>query len=141
MTQGGVLANDVDIARAKMLIHQLQRMNTNGVMVVNHYGQDFPTLFETGVTEKGEKIEKRFFFDKILCDVPCTGDGAIRKLPKKWTIWSPKDGMTLHMLQINILVRALQLLKIGGLLLYSTCSLNPVEVALIHYIFNFFEIY
>jgi len=35
-------------------------------------------------------------YDKVLCDVPCSGDGAIRKIPNKWKFWSYKDGMGLH---------------------------------------------
>lgn len=44
-------------------------------MVLNHCGQFLPTL---------ELNQERFLYDKILADVPCTGDGAIRKLPVKW---------------------------------------------------------
>ena len=41
------------------------------------------------------------FFDKILADVPCSGDGAIRKLPLKWSNWDTKDAMNVHTLQVN----------------------------------------
>lgn len=128
LTQGGVLANDADYARAKMLIHQVKRLSTAGMMVTNHQAQYFPGLIE-------EKIEgkepKKFFFDKILADVPCTGDGAIRKIPGKWQKWTVKDGTSLHALQLQILMRALQIVKVGGLILYSTCSINPIEVTLL----------
>ena len=67
--QGLVVANDVDTNRAYMLIHQLHRSNTSSMVVVNHQAQNFP------------KID--YLFDKVLCDVPCSGDGAIRKLPSK----------------------------------------------------------
>jgi multisite-specific tRNA:(cytosine-C5)-methyltransferase len=121
-TQGGVLANDVDYMRANMLIHQVQRISTAGMMVVNHAAQYFPAL----KIEEGSK--ERFHFDKILCDVPCSGDGAIRKIPQKWQKWTCADGTSLHPLQLQIVMRALQLVKIGGLVMYSTCSINPVEV-------------
>ena len=39
-------------------------------------------------------------YDKVLCDVPCSGDGAIRKIPNKWRFWSYKDGSGLHGLQV-----------------------------------------
>jgi len=125
LTQGGVLANDVDNSRAHMLIHQLQRISTAGMMVVNHHAQSFPTLKAEGEAALGST--NRFYFDKILADVPCTGDGAIRKIPQKWATWSPRDGVCLHGLQLQILMRAVQLCKIGGLVLYSTCSINPIE--------------
>ena len=41
-------------------------------------------------------------YDKVLCDVPCSGDGAIRKIPNKWRFWSYKDGCGLHGLQVFI---------------------------------------
>jgi len=66
-------------------------------------------------------------FDRILCDVPCSSDAAIRKIPQKWSSWSPRESQTLHPLQIKILQRGLELLKVGGKISYSTCSLNPIE--------------
>lgn len=66
-------------------------------------------------------------YDKVLCDVPCSGDGATRKLPNKWSNWHSNDGMVLHPLQLNLLIKGINMLKPGGLLLYSTCSLNPIE--------------
>ena len=66
-------------------------------------------------------------FDRIVCDVPCSSDAAIRKIPRKWESWGTHDGMALHTLQARIFQRGLQLLKVGGKLTYSTCSLNPIE--------------
>jgi len=126
-TQGGVLANDIDYRRAAMLIHQVQRISTTGMMVVSHSGQHFPTLKKAFDPENPD-ADRVLYYDKVLADVPCTGDGAIRKLPGKWAKWSIKDGLGLHALQIQIAIRAVQLCKVGGYVLYSTCSLNPVEV-------------
>lgn len=105
-----------------MLIHQIQRSGTVGIAVINHNAQFLPQLFSK---ENGDK--KKITFDKILCDVPCTGDGATRKLPNKWSNWHSRDGMSLHPLQLNILMRGINNLSPNGLLLYSTCSLNPIE--------------
>lgn len=127
MTQGGVLANDVDYDRANMLIHQIQRISTSGMLVSNCHAQYFPKLLQIKENQHLKDAEK-FYFDKILADVPCTGDGAIRKIPRKWEKWSPRDGIALHSLQLQILMRAIQICKVGGLILYSTCSINPVEV-------------
>lgn len=110
---GLVVANDVDTNRAYMLIHQLHRSNTSSMVVVNHQAQNFPKI--------------NFQFDKVLCDVPCSGDGAIRKIPSKWRKWKVKDGHSLHALQINIFRRGVQLVRPGGFICYSTCSLNPIE--------------
>lgn len=62
-----------------------------------------------------------------MVDVPCSGDGAIRKLPNRWKMWNSKDGMELHEVQIQLLKRAIELTKVGGTIVYSTCSLNPIE--------------
>jgi multisite-specific tRNA:(cytosine-C5)-methyltransferase len=77
--------------------------------------------------------------------VPCSGDGTLRKNAGIWAKWTPMDGNGLHSsvprprppsptnnafrdsLQLRILQRALALLAPGGTLVYSTCSLNPVE--------------
>ncbi|CAD7964201.1 unnamed protein product [Amoebophrya sp. A25] len=66
-------------------------------------------------------------FDLILCDVPCSGDGTIRKNPKKLHAWTSRHAKTNKPLQKSILRNALTHLAPGGVLVYSTCSLNPIE--------------
>lgn len=73
-------------------------------------------------------VERRdLTFDRILCDVPCSGDGTIRKAPDIWRKWNTGLGNGVHRLQVQIAMRGVALLKVGGKLIYSTCSLNPVE--------------
>jgi len=119
---GFVLANDNNISRANMMIHQLKRLNTAGMVVVSHDAQNFPSVY----TE-----DSMLQCDRILCDVPCSSDAVLRKLPTKWVRWGTKDGFGLHDLQLLILKRGLNLLKEGGILIYSTCSFNPIEVSYI----------
>eukprot|EP01017_Pseudomicrothorax_dubius_P011791 TRINITY_DN1449_c0_g1_i4.p1 TRINITY_DN1449_c0_g1~~TRINITY_DN1449_c0_g1_i4.p1 ORF type:complete len:449 (-),score=120.71 TRINITY_DN1449_c0_g1_i4:1370-2716(-) len=127
--KGAVIANEIDYTRAYMLTHQVQRMNSSAMVIVNHAAQFFPALYLNTVEEAKAlgKYDSRFYFDKILADVPCSGDGAIRKLPQVWQRWSARDAMGLHRLQVQIVMRGLQMLKEGGTLLYSTCSLSPLE--------------
>ena len=66
-------------------------------------------------------------FDRVLCDVPCGGDGTLRKSPSKWHKWSVRTGLRSHPLQLAILRRGVALLKPGGLLVYSTCALDPMQ--------------
>jgi 16S rRNA C967 or C1407 C5-methylase (RsmB/RsmF family) len=66
-------------------------------------------------------------FDRVLCDVPCSSDAAIRKLPQKWGNWGTRESQSLHPLQIQLFKRGLELLKVGGKMSYSTCSLSPIE--------------
>ena len=94
--------------------------------------QLFPTLYKQSSTQTQSKDGKRVFehrllFDRVLCDVPCSSDAAMRKIPAKWDPWSPKEGLGLHPLQLKLLLRGIALLRVGGLISYSTCSLNPIE--------------
>lgn len=66
-------------------------------------------------------------FDRIICDVPCSGDGTIRKEPSIAATWSSTYVNSLVPTQISLLRRGLDLLEVGGVLVYSTCSLNPKE--------------
>jgi tRNA (cytosine34-C5)-methyltransferase len=66
-------------------------------------------------------------FDRILCDVPCSGDGTLRKNPDLWKKWNPGHAFSLQSIQLRIATRGIQLLAPGGLMVYSTCSMNPIE--------------
>ncbi len=65
--------------------------------------------------------------DGVLVDVPCTGSGTTRKNPDVWGKWRPSSGRSLHSLQYDLLSRAIELTKPGGRVVYSTCSLDPIE--------------
>jgi multisite-specific tRNA:(cytosine-C5)-methyltransferase len=120
---GLLIANDSDYKRAQLLVHQVKRLNSPNFIVTNHDASQYPSIqipSETG--------NRRFLkFDRILADVPCTGDGTVRKNYSVWRDWNPANAIGLHVLQVRILVRALQMLKSGGRAVYSTCSLNPIE--------------
>ena len=66
-------------------------------------------------------------FDRVLCDVPCTGDGTLRKSPGVVERWSVTNGLQAHGRQLRILERGLELLAPAGRLAYSTCSLDPLQ--------------
>jgi multisite-specific tRNA:(cytosine-C5)-methyltransferase len=72
-------------------------------------------------------MHKVVLYDRILCDVPCSGDGTIRKQADIWRRWNCNSGNGLHMLQLRITLRACELLKVGGKMVYSTCTFNPIE--------------
>lgn len=115
---GFLIANDSDYKRSHMLVHQVKRLNSPNFLVVNHDAAMFPRINVDGQIVK---------FDRILCDVPCSGDGTMRKNVNVWKDFTVGNGLGLHALQVNILNRGLQLLKPGGRLVYSTCSMSPIE--------------
>ena len=59
--------------------------------------------------------------------VPCSGDGVVRKDPSVWKSWRVGNALSLHTTQLRILKKALRLVKPGGVVAYSTCSFNPIE--------------
>eukprot|EP00897_Mesotaenium_endlicherianum_P001484 jgi/Mesen1/1363/ME000013S00855 len=139
---GMVVANDVDVQRCHLLIHQTQRMCSPSILVTNHEAQFFPSLkghpkgghggapggaASSSPSSSSSLGPDGLMFDRILCDVPCSGDGTLRKAPDIWRKWTVGAGNGLHNLQVRIAMRGVALLKVGGRLIYSTCSLNPVE--------------
>lgn len=120
---GVVIANDADAKRCYMLVHQAKRLNSPCFMVTNHDAAVFPQLYYH--KECGTRVA--LSYDRILCDVPCSGDGTLRKNPMIWHSWSPSLSTGLHKLQLRILTRGLELLAVNGRLVYSTCTFNPVE--------------
>ena len=126
---GLLIANDVDYKRAHMLVHQLKRLSSANLIVTNHDATMFPSIkLPSGSGAHGKQAQNKYLkFDRILADVPCSGDGTVRKNLEIWRTWTPQNGLGLHTVQTRILVRALQMLKVGGRVVYSTCSMNPIE--------------
>ena len=116
---GMVIANDNDAKRAFLLVHQLKRLGSPAFVVTTHDGQFFPNIFGAD--------DALIRFDRILCDVPCSGDGTMRKNANLWSKWSNQFALGLHPLQINIALRSMQMLADDGIMVYSTCSFNPIE--------------
>lgn len=121
---GLLVANDMDYKRSHLLIHQLKRLSSPNMIVTNHDATLFPSL---QLPSENSSQVQYLKFDRILADVPCSGDGTLRKNVNLWKDWIPGNALGLHQTQVRILVRALQLLKPGGRVVYSTCSMNPVE--------------
>ena len=93
-----------------------------------HLNPDHDATMFPGVVKKNDQGEfEALEFDRILADVPCTGDGTMRKNYDIWSKWTPENSLSVHATQIKILKRALELLKVGGKVVYSTCSMSPLE--------------
>ncbi|XP_046667880.1 tRNA (cytosine(34)-C(5))-methyltransferase [Homalodisca vitripennis] len=123
LPSGVVIANDIDNSRCYMLVHQAKRLNSPCTLITNHDASVMPNIYVTNSDGETEVMK----YDRILCDVPCTGDGTLRKNPDIWKKWNAVNGNNLHGVQQRIVKRAAELLTVGGRIVYSTCSLNPVE--------------
>ncbi|KAF1325801.1 tRNA methyltransferase, partial [Globisporangium splendens] len=122
-SKGMVIANDLDKKRAYMLVHRLSRNTLRNAVVTCGAGDLFPGLYDkaSGV------LQPTNVFDRVLCDVPCSGDGTLRKNQALWKEWHIGQGLTLHPVQLSLALRGAALLRVGGMMVYSTCSFNPVE--------------
>ncbi|KAI9684233.1 MAG: hypothetical protein M1820_010898, partial [Bogoriella megaspora] len=78
---GLLIANDKEYRRANMLIHQMKRLNSPNIIVTNHDASIFPSIKLPG--GKGKYLK----FDRILADVPCSGDATSRKNLNVWRDW------------------------------------------------------
>ena len=112
--RGLVIANEIANNRINTLVSNIQRHGNKTSMIIQHDGRHIPKILNPG-------------FDKILVDVPCTGSGTTRKNPEVWKKWLPSGGQSLHNLQVELLRKAINLTKPGGRIVYSTCSLDPIE--------------
>ncbi len=131
---GLVVANDLDRdVRAPALIEKFRcfaQHEVAGLVITTGRGEQLPkpvfapTAARPGLEEDGTAIRG---YDCVLADVPCSGDGTIRKANDVLRRWSPQAALELHSIQLAILRRGLDNLRVGGRLCYSTCSWNPVE--------------
>jgi len=111
---GAVFANEISSSRANTLVSNVHRHSSKSIVVINHDGRHLPNIPDCG-------------YDKVLVDAPCTGSATTRKNPEVWQKWTPDGGRSLHDLQIELLRKAIRLTRPGGRIVYSTCSLDPVE--------------
>ncbi|KAL0211488.1 hypothetical protein P9112_009786 [Eukaryota sp. TZLM1-RC] len=121
---GVVISNDASQKRAYMMQHNLTKLSHGAPasLISNNDGREFPfPIFDVENDPQSNR------FDSILADVPCSGTGTLRKNPLIWSSWTTHSELSLHPLQLAIALRAAQLVKIGGRLVYSTCSFSPIE--------------
>jgi NOL1/NOP2/sun family putative RNA methylase len=111
---GMLVANDASNSRARALLRNLELFGTKNVMVT---------------AELPAKLREVFplYFDKILVDAPCSGEGMFRKAQEVIGTWSPERVEYFASQQRNILENAYEMLVPGGLLMYSTCTFSPDE--------------
>ena len=112
--EGFLLCNEYSPKRAKILSRNIERLGVANALVTN----------ET-VENLAERLEG--FFDRVLVDAPCSGEGMFRKEEAAVTDWSQETVEMCARRQADILDSAAKLLKSGGRLVYSTCTFAPEE--------------
>ena len=115
LSQNGLLvANEIIPKRASVLAENIERLGISNSIVTN---------------ETPEKLSDKFpnFFDKIIVDAPCSGEGMFKKEPQAIEEWSINHTKTCAVRQIHILDCAYKMLKAGGYIVYSTCTFAPCE--------------
>lgn len=112
--RGMLITNEIHPQRAKILSENIERMGISNAIVLN---------------ETPESLSKRFiaFFDRILVDAPCSGEGMFRKNDNAGEEWSEENVALCAERQDSILDCAATMLKPGGRLVYSTCTFAPAE--------------
>lgn len=112
--QGLLWSNEVVKNRANILLSNLERMGVRNAVVSSCY----PDVLCPALTG---------FFDKVLVDAPCSGEGMFRRDPQAMEEWSEEHVRSCAVRQAAILDSAAQALRPGGVLVYSTCTFSPEE--------------
>lgn len=112
--EGIFVCNEIHPSRAKILSENVERMGISNAIVTN---------------ESPERLGQMFvgYFDKILVDAPCSGEGMFRKEDAAGTEWSLENVQLCADRQDDVLDQAAKMLRVGGRLVYSTCTFAPLE--------------
>ncbi|MCK5321275.1 RsmB/NOP family class I SAM-dependent RNA methyltransferase [Candidatus Pacearchaeota archaeon] len=133
MENGGtIIANEISLGRIGILNSNLERCGVMNTIVTRKEG--------VALCEKFLK-KTQFRFDKILVDAPCSGEGTLRKSPKTFQMWNINMIKKIAGTQRRLAEAALRILKVGGTMIYSTCTLAPEEDEMIvDYLIRNFDI-
>ncbi len=111
---GILVSNDISNSRAKALLKNLELFGIDNIIVSSEPPAMLVPYFQG-------------YFDKILIDAPCSGEGMFRKSAAMVSAWERNGVDMFSKLQHEILQEAVKLLAPGGMLLYSTCTFSPQE--------------
>jgi len=112
--EGLLVTNEIMKNRSPILSQNIERMGVRNALVLNESSQSLSPKFYS-------------FFDKILVDAPCSGEGMFKKEENAVGEWSLENVKMCHERQLDILEEAAKMLKTGGILTYSTCTFNKLE--------------
>ena len=112
--EGFLLCNEIHPKRAKILSRNIERLGVANALVTNEHPEKLSAHYEE-------------YFDKVLIDAPCSGEGMFRKEEAAVTDWSVDTVQMCARRQAEILESGAKLLRPGGRLVYSTCTFAPEE--------------
>lgn len=112
--QGGIVANEYSASRVKVLHANISRCGVKNTALTHFDGR----VFGAALPES---------FDAILLDAPCSGEGVVRKDPDAMSNWSPESVTSIAQTQWELIDSAFHSLAPGGVMVYSTCTLNAQE--------------
>lgn len=112
--EGILIANDIEASRARILSENIERFGLDNTIVTNVDPMRFTKQFQEA-------------FDKIVLDAPCSGEGMFRKLEQAIDTWSEEKVLECAHIQKNLLKGAYDMLKQGGMVIYSTCTYSYEE--------------
>lgn len=112
--EGLLVANDISASRARALLKNVEIFGIPNAFLINEVPAKIADQFEE-------------FFDKILVDAPCSGEGMFRKDPDVAKVWSQEKSLECSRIQKDIILSAAKMLAPGGMMLYSTCTFSPEE--------------
>lgn len=115
---GTLITNELSLNRVKMLVHNIEKLNIVNTGVLNYKGEWLSRLYDS-------------YFDKILLDAPCSALGVIQKKEEVSNWWSLERVGKIAQLQLMLISAAIKMLRPGGEMVYSTCTLTPEENELI----------
>ena len=112
--KGILICNEIHPARARILSENVERMGIRNAIVTNESPQSLAKVFPG-------------YFDKILVDAPCSGEGMFKKNEEACAEWSPENVELCASRQDEVLSYAAEMLRPGGRMVYSTCTFAPLE--------------
>ena len=112
--EGVLVSNDISASRAKALVKNVELFGIKNAVVVS---------------ESPDKLAERLegYFDKILVDAPCSGEGMFRKVHSIAKNWEQYGSQYYADIQRTVLPSAVKMLKPGGMMIYSTCTFSKLE--------------
>ena len=114
---GLIIANELSMGRIKILASNLERCGVTNTIITKKEGAALSKRFK----------KQNLKFDKILVDAHCSGEGTLRSKYKTHGMWNIKTIMSLPRIQKSLFLESFKILKVGGEIIYSTCTHAPEE--------------